>query len=186
MKQIFIVTFVSIFLLTITPNGMADKQSRVKPRVKPTDTKEGLQLSVELDKESYGLGDTARMKIRLRNLSQTPITIYKNLAWGASSSFTLSISAISGKLAERTFLDDAMHHPPFPREDFTTIQPGEFVEQERQLDLRGDGIRTLGVYQIKIRYHSPVPHQFAPEGLKIWAMENGELRSKPVTLKVTK
>jgi hypothetical protein len=97
----------------------------------------------------------------------------------------MSISVVSGKLAERTFLEDALHHPPFPAEDFITIQPGESLEKERWLDLHGDGIRTPGVYRVTVWYHSPIPREFAPSGLKIWAMENGVLQSKPVTFKVT-
>jgi hypothetical protein len=149
------------------------------------DTKHGLQLSVELVKESYRLDETPTLKIRLRNVSQSPIAIYKKMGWGRSSSLTISISVVQGELGERMFVEDSLDHPPFPAEDFILIHPGESVERERLLDLRSDGIQSPGIYRVTVWYHSPIPREFAPPGLKPWAMENGALQSKPVTLKVT-
>jgi hypothetical protein len=157
---------------------------RRSPQKEASDTKDGLQLSIELDRERLLLGEAATLKIRLKNVSQSPITIYKHLGWGRSSSLTMSLSVVRGALARRTFLEDAQHHPPFPQGDFTTIQPGEFIERERWLDLKSDGITGPGIYKLTVWYHSPVPREFAPPGLKLWAAENGVLQSKPVTLTV--
>lgn len=184
-RQITIGILTVAMLITLAVGSVAKHQHSVKARASASDTKDGLQLSIEIDRDSYRLGDSATMKIRLKNVSRGPIAIFKNLAWGASASFTLGISADRGKLAQKTFLDDAQHRPPFVAEDFITIQPGELVEQERLIGLRREGIKESGVYKVTVWYHSPIPRSFAPEGLQIWAMENGVLRSKPVAFNVT-
>ena len=185
MRQIINSTSLAALLVTLIVSVMAKNQHRDVRKTEPSDTKDGLQLSVELDKESFRLDETPTLKIRLRNVSQSPISIYKKMGWGRSSSFTISISVVQGELGERRFLEDALDHPPFPAEDFITIRPGESVERERLLDLRGDGIKSPGIYKATVRYHSPIPREFAPSGLKVWAMENGVLQSKPASLKVT-
>lgn len=185
MKKTITIYCLVALLMTITPISMANKQHRNKQRIEPSDTGYGLQLLTELDGETFHLQDVAKLKIKLKNVGQGPITIYKHLAWGRSSSFTVFISDEHGKAVRRTFLEDAMHVPPFSKNDFVTIQPSESVETKRLVDMRGDGIKAPGIYQITVRYHSPVPREFAPEGLEIWAMENGVLQSKPVTFKVT-
>lgn len=184
-RQIISSTSLAALLVTLIVSVMGANQHRDLRKTEPSNTKDGLQLSVEADKESFRLDETPTLRIKLRNVSQSPIAIYKKMGWGRSSSFTISISVVQGELGERRFLEDALDHPPFPAEDFITIRPGESVERERLLDLRGDGIKAPGVYEVTVRYHSPIPREFAPSGLKLWAMENGVLQSKPVSLKVT-
>jgi hypothetical protein len=186
MKQVITICCLVALLVTITVISMANKQRHNKRQIEPSDTGYGLQLSTELDGETFHLQDVAKLIIKLKNVSQGSITLYKHLAWGRSSSFTMFISDEHGKAVRGTFLEDAMHVPPFSKDDFVTIQPGESVEIKRLVDMRGDGIKASGIYQIAVRYHSPVPREFAPEGLEIWAMENGVLQSKPVTFKVTR
>src|SRR5437870_2284780 len=110
--------------------GSVSRHQRNKSKPSQSNTKDGFQLSVELDQQSYRLGDTATMKIKLRNIGHFPITIFSGLAWGPSSSLTLGISSDRSKLAQKTFLDDAQHHPPFKVDAFIAIQPGEVVEKE--------------------------------------------------------
>lgn len=184
MRQIMNSTPVVALLVVLIMSAMAKNQHRDVRKTQSTDTKDGLQLSIELEKESFRLDETPTMKIRLKNVSQSPIAVYKKMGWGRSSSFAISISAIQGELGERKFLEDALHQPPFPAEDFMTIPAGESVERERLLDLRGDGIKSPGIYKVTVWYHSPIPREFAPPGMKLWAMENGALQSKPVSLKV--
>src|SRR5712692_7102231 len=168
MRQIISSTPLAALLVTLIVSVMAKDQHRDVRKTEPSDTKDGLQLSIELDKESFRLDETATLKIRLKNVSQSPTAIYKKMGWGPSSSFTISISIVQGELGERRFLEDTLDHPPFPAEDFITIRPGESVERERLLDLRGDGIKSPGIYKVTVWYHSPIPRDFAPPGLKPW------------------
>lgn len=185
MRQIIFAILVSLLSVTEVLNGMPTTQHRGKREPGPRDNKDGLQLSIELDGEHFGINDVPTLKITLKNISQVPIAIYKNLAWGRSSSLTLSIVDDHEKMVRGTTLADASHVPPFPREDFLTIGPGESVQKESILGLRDEGIKGLGAYKLVVWYHSPIPRDFAPSGLNLWAMENGVLQSKPVTLKVT-
>ena len=45
-------------------------------------------------------------------------------------------------------------------------------------------IRRLGVYSVTVWYRSPIPREFAPEGMKVRAMEEGRLESKPVKFEI--
>jgi len=151
----------------------------------PPDTKDGLELLVEVKDTVVRLNSSPQITVRLKNVSDKPITIYKNLDWGQSKGLSLFIEAIHGKLDAPTFLAEARYSPPFPKEDFVTIQPGEFVESKRLISWELLGVKEAGEYRIIVRYRSPIPKDFAPAGLEIWGRENGALRTKPLDLKVT-
>ena len=152
----------------------------------PSDTKQGLRLPVEIDRKIVRMNDAVKAKIRLANVSPSPITIYKEFGWGPSSSFTSTITDMAKKVILSTTFPDAQDRPPFIVEQFITIQPGKSLELERWLDIRSEGIKVPGEYKYTIWYHSPVSLEFAPSGMEIWPMENGDLESKPITFKVIK
>jgi hypothetical protein len=172
--------------MSIALSGAAINQRGRVHEGKLSDTRDGLNLSIELDGESYHLDDVAKLKITLKNVSQTPITVFKKFGWGPSSSFIFSISDDRGKEIERTAFADSTHWPPFSKEDFATLEPGESIQQDSELDLEGEEVKVVGVYHINIWYHSPIPRRSAPEVPNLWSAENGTLRAKPVRFKVTK
>lgn len=151
----------------------------------PSDTNYGLQLSVELKDAVVRLNSRPQIIVELKNVGDTPIAVYKKLEWGQSKGLSFFIKAISGSLAEPTFIPEAFYYPPFPTEDFVTIQPGESFEVKRTISLQILGVKEPGDYQLIVRYRSPVPEDFAPAGLEIWAKEYGPLQTKPIELKVT-
>jgi len=165
---------------------MGEGQSQSDRIPDPLDTRDGLQLIVELKDTVVHLNSDAQIVLRLKNVGDKPIAIYKHLAWADATSLSLFIKVIHGKLKDRTFVSEFFITPPFPREDFVTIQPGKFIERKRLISMREIGIEEPGEYRITICYESPIPGEFAPAGLRIWAMENGPLQIKPIDLKVTR
>ena len=75
MRQIISSTPLAALLVTLLVSVMAKDQHRDASKTEPSDTKDGLQLSIELDKESFRLDETATLKIRLKNVSQSPTAI---------------------------------------------------------------------------------------------------------------
>jgi hypothetical protein len=150
----------------------------------PSDSNYGLQLSVELKDTIVRLNSTPQIIVKLKNVGDKPITIYKKLEWGQSKGLSFFIKAISGKLADPTFIPEASYYPPFPKEDFVTIQPGESFEVKRLISLQILGVKEPGDYRLIVRYRSPISEDFAPAGLEIWAKEYGPLQTKPIDLKV--
>lgn len=173
------------FTLVGIRGSMAERQSQSDRLHEPLDTNYGLQLSVKLKDTVVQINSKPQIIVRLKNVSDKPITIYKNLAWGQGKSLSLFIEVIRGKLDGPTFLEEVFFRPPFPKEDFIPIQPGEFIEVKRSISLRNFGVMEPGDYRIIVRYRSPIPEDFVPAGLEVWAMEYGALQTKPVDLKVT-
>ena len=172
-------------LAVIVVSSIAGPQRKRNNHALASDTRFGLQLTVQLDRKTFQLEDTPILKIALKNMNETPIAIYKRLGWGGSSSFSLIILDEKDKAVIGRMIDDAKPAPPFTRDDFVVIQPGETIRQERALGFESKGITTPGVYKFIVMYHSPVPNEFAPKDLVIWPMENGVLQAKPVTFNVT-
>jgi hypothetical protein len=184
-KRIRVVSFLAL-LLTVVHSTSFSTQSSRKRKVALTDTYKGLHVSVTSDRETYNLNDIVSLEIRLKNVGNEPITIYKRFGWGWSSSFFLSVSESSGKTIQPSFLEDHLPYPNFPKEDFTVLQSEESTKIEREIDLKGYGIKKPGVYFVTVWYRSPVPISFAPEGLKIWPMEYGRLEARRARFRVMK
>jgi hypothetical protein len=185
-KNLFVISILMMVLAaTVVLSDTVQNQHGSKRKTELPDTKDGLQLSIEVKGDSFHINDIPKFKVTLKNISRAPITIYKNLGWGRSSSLTLSILDNRNRMMRKTTLADASHVPPFPREDFITIQPDESIQKEFILGLRDEGIKAPGVYKVVVWYHSPIPRKFAPKDVQIWAMENGVLQSKPAIFKVT-
>src|SRR5258707_719368 len=87
-----IVILLGVFCMVFGPASAAANKQGLRHKENLSDTRAGLQLSIRLDGESFRLDDVATLKITLRNVSQTPITIYRKFGWGPSSSFIFSIS----------------------------------------------------------------------------------------------
>lgn len=180
MKQaIFLAIFLSLF------TGLALAQNKVN---KPTDTINGLQLSIEIkkSKESFRPTDILKIGINLTNVGKSPITLYKHMSWGVSSSFFLNLSNEQGLMLIPTLLRDAQDFPPYKKDDFITIEPRQKIEKTTHLDLKHYNITKTGVYRIVVSYASPVAKEYVPKGLKIFSLEEGRLESKFAKLKIRK
>jgi hypothetical protein len=147
----------------------------------------GLEISATLDKTDYRWGDIGRMTFTIKNVGNEPIAILKDLGWGPSSSLGFALGAIRGKTTHPARLDDAHDRPPYQREDFVVLKPGEFIEGNRHFNIDQDGgIVEPGIYEAVVWYHSPVWQEYAPDGLKIWPKENDSIECKSVRFTVTK
>jgi hypothetical protein len=173
------------FLLTGFFISNANYQNETKNSDIAVDSKDGLKLTIELDKEIYSLKNDPALKVILKNVGQAPITLYKNMGWGAASSLFLAIGDSNGKLVQPDVLSDAQDYPPFPENRFITLQPNEEFTFWRRFDMEGQGITKLGKYSLTVWYHSPVPQASAPKGRNVWTKEKGTLRSKSVAFLVT-
>jgi hypothetical protein len=180
---------ISSLIIAFTSVGarglMGEGQSQSDRPLDSPDTRYGLQLSVELRDTTVRLNGDTQIIVRLKNVGDKPIAIYKHLAWADADSLSLFIEVVQGKLKERDFVSEFFIAPPFPKEDFVTIQPGKFIERTRSISMRELEIEEHGEYRMIIRYLSPIPEDFAPAGLELWAREYGPLQTKPIDLKVT-
>ena len=175
---------VIVFTLVCIHGGLGKVQSQSDRSQDPPDTREGLQLSVELKDTVVRLNSDTEIIVRLKNVGDKPIAIYKNLVWAEATSLSLFVEAIHGKLEDHAFVKEFPYVPPFPKGDFITIQPGMFIGNNQLISMEKIGIKEPGHYRIVVHYRSPIPEEFAPSGLEIWAMENGGLQTKPVDIKV--
>jgi hypothetical protein len=186
----FRMAVVSALIIAFTSMGargfMGVAQSKSDRSPDPPDASDGLQLSVELKDTVVRLNGTTQIIVRLNNVGDKPIATYKNLVWAEATSLSLFVKVIHGKLKDPTSVKEFPYIPPFPKEDFITIQPGESIEKKRLITMEEIGIKEPGDYRIIVRYRSPIPEDFAPAGLELWAMENGPLQTKPIDLKVTR
>ena len=163
---------------------LASLQSE-KTAQEASDTRHGLKLSIELDRESYAPREAPKLRISLKNESNAPIAVYKEIGWGASSSLMMIVFDITGQGLESDTVFDARHQPPYRQEDFRLINPGQSFSVVPRLSLQLLGVMGPGTYRLVVWYQSPVWQEFAPQGLPVWVRENGSLQSKPVTFKVT-
>ncbi|MDT7543651.1 MAG: hypothetical protein QOE33_3555 [Acidobacteriota bacterium] len=187
MRQAVVGTFIILVLLVSVLCAASFAQESKQEQHLP-DRLKGLQLSAELvgGEKSFHKSDTFWIKVKLKNVGKSPITLYKNMGWGWSSSFVLGISDAQGKEIISSFLDDTLTYPRFPRGDFITIKPDETVERKRDVSLKEYEIKKYGTYYVIVWYQSPIPQKFAPKGLKVWATEEGRLESKPVKFEIVK
>lgn len=182
MKQLLIGILLLVILFTTI--GRARSQEIEVCHTQTCDIKAGLKISIELDKESYHLNETARLKVTLQNVGQSNITLFKKMGWGASSSFYLAILDERNNALSPTFIDDAFRLRSFSKEDFTSIMPNQSLQKERGVNLQKYGIVKPGKYQIIVWYKSPVSKENAPSELDVWSSENGVLMSKAMSFTV--
>ena len=169
--------------LVLALNSLAQTEKRCPHS---SDTYHGLHLSINLDGTSYRLGEIATLQVTLKNTGDLPITIYKKLGWGCLGSLGYRLADSQGRGLMPTFLYGSFYSPPFPREDFITLRKGEVIQTQIDLDIgRREGIRKPGIYQVRVWYNNPVPQDFAPEGLQMWRMEEGDLVAKLARFTVT-
>jgi hypothetical protein len=172
------------FVLMQAIHGEPSSQSGAGKR--EPDTKYGLKLSVRLNRDTYTLADTPRMTVCLKNVGSSPLVLYKRMLWGASSSLFMGVDDARGKYLDQKVLHDYRDRPPFAREDFITLEPGESFEVKTPLDFEGEGLTEPGKYTVTVWYRSPVSLDFAPQGPNVFVKESGSLQSKPVAFEVTK
>ncbi len=179
--------FLVWFLFTqAVHSGDASNQGNAGGGDRTADTKYGLNLSVKLDRETYRLADDPKMTIYLKNVGPSAITLYKKMGWGASSSLFLGVADANGNWLDKNVLNDHKDRPPFAREDFTALEPGQSFEIRAWLSLDGEGVTGPGRYSVSVWYQSPVSVNFAPKGMTVFVRENGSLQAKPVSFEVTK
>jgi hypothetical protein len=182
MKQLVI--GILVLVISFATTGQARGQEVETCQTQTCDTKAGLKLSIKLDKESYHLKETARLKVTLQNVGHSQITLFKKMGWGASASLSLAILDERNNPLPPTFIDDAFRFRSFSKEDFASIMPDESLQKERGVNLQQYGIVKPGKYQIVVWYNSPVSKRNAPSGLDIWSSENGMLMSKSISFNV--
>lgn len=150
-----------------------------------TKTISALEVSARTDKAVYNRGETIRLEILLKNLSEEPISLYGSLSWGHSASLTLRVTDAAGKEIPAKYLDDSLTPPPPPNDQsfFVNLNPHHFFGTVRESSLDELNINKPGKYKIVVEYHSPIPQSFG-KGLSLWGREKGSIRSKPTQVEV--
>jgi len=177
-------TLSALVLICLALNVSARCQKGGDSSAELPNTKDGLELSIEIDKSVYRRNENAELTVHLTNVGNSPITIYKELGWGGSSSFIYGIQDSKGRYLRQYFLDDHQPDFPFKKEDFIIIQPHDSISKHRLIDL--EDAKPNGTYKLIVWYHSPVPQEFAPDGLTVWSREEGPLRATPVSFQIVK
>jgi len=177
--------FLACLVLTPAVHGNRLRQYKAGESDPEVDTKYGLNLSVKLNRDTYRLADTPRVTICLKNVGSSPLVLYKEMLWGMSSSLFLWVDDARGRTLDKSVLADYKDRPPFAKEDFITLEPGQSFEVKTPLDFEGEGLSRPGRYTVTVRYRSPVSLDFAPKGMNVFVEENGRLLSKPAAFEVT-
>ena len=176
--------FASISLLLLASNNLAQIEERAS---RPADTYQGLHIAIYLDKASYRFRDIATLRVVLTNVGDLPIMIYKGLGWGCLGSLGYGLTDNRSRGLMPTFIPGSFYSPPFNKEDFITLKPGEAILTRRWMQLgRQEGIKKPGTYRVTVWYNNPVSQEFAPEGIQVWRMENENLIARSVRFAVSR
>lgn len=178
--------FILLFIV-VAAESVAQTRERIGQATEQNSTNRGLQLSIALDKQTYQMSELAIATITLKNVSSSPIAIYKDFAWGPSASLGFIIENSEGQGLIGAVLNDAQDRPPFPEEESKILKPGESIEIERAFDVNEDsGISEAGTYRAAAWFHSPVWKKYAPETLPVWTKEKGTIFAKRVQFEVVR
>lgn len=174
------IMFSPILLICLTAAAFGQSGTAERSHSLGTD----LRLYAELDKESVRLGEDIRLKVRVKNVSRSPVAIYKNRGW--VDPFTLIVTDGGGRRLRPTkFLED-FSASRRKREDYIVLQPNEEYRDAMTLNLRDDyhDAGLPGDYQVAVVYRGTRGREEAPEGMRLWAAEDPELKAEPLKIKV--
>ncbi len=178
----YLVTFILVAVFSITPGQLGKQKSETKAD-EPTDTKAGLQLSVEVENDTLRLTDSIRFRVKLKNVSDKPITICKRLTWSGHPYFSVGIRS-DKEAVHWLIVAESYGQPPLSKDDFITIPSGESIQRQEKLSLSMFDFKGPGNYRLHVYYYSVATKENTPEGIDFWPAENGSLTAKPVNFKV--
>src|SRR5215475_16230258 len=88
--RIVVIIALMIAFTSVGARGrMGEGQSQSDRHPDPPDTRDGLQLSVELKDTVVRLNSDTQIIVRLKNVGDKPIAIYKKLVWAEADSLSL-------------------------------------------------------------------------------------------------
>lgn len=172
----------SLPVLVICLTAAAFGQSGTGTQLSSSDT--DLRLYAEPDKESVRVGEVIRLKVRIKNVSQSPIAIYKNRGW--VDPFTLIITDGDGRRVQPTKQVEDFSASQRRREDYVVLQPDEEYQEAMTLNLKDDyhDASRPGDYQVAVVYRGTRGREEAPEGVRLWTAGDPELRADSLRIKV--
>jgi hypothetical protein len=77
------------------------------------------------------------------------------MGWGVSSSWFLWIADASGRLLDKSVLQDYQDRPRFAKDDFITLEPGQSFEAMTWISFEGEGVTQPGNYKLNVWYRKP-------------------------------
>lgn len=143
-----------------------------------------LEVEASMNAKELDISSTFKLTVKIRNVSETPIHVYKEMAWGRGASLSFAIIDSAGRVVKGGMLPDAVDIPPFSVTNFQLLEQNEFLSAERWIDLSSQGLSRRGRYKLAVSYHSPVARENSPADLTIWAAEDGTVSARPVVFKV--
>lgn len=196
MKSISFFFVVFSFLMMPPPLHQSNAYPQEKKEV-PSDVKNGMELSCQLDLETVGIDDYVELTATLRNVSPLPVALYR-LGWDKSTSFILSITNEKGeslnfdqdtdpwaKTLKPKHLTEDRSQNFYPKDHFIILQPGHSVLYTRVMKFNVYPILPPGTYFVSVKYRSPVPDGVAIDGITTWTEKKGFLESKPIRLQIS-
>src|SRR5689334_2287139 len=119
------------------------------------------KLTVELtaDKEVYHPKDDIRLKVMVVNDSLLDdVSIYGELGFGYTASFTLFRRDAKGREVPTRFIDDSRGNPPKLSDPNTFVKlcPGHFLGTTYESSIYNLNLDTPGKYRVWVEYHSPI------------------------------
>lgn len=143
-----------------------------------------LTIRAELSKSAFALNDGGQILIRLRNEGKSAISILNSGGRAGKAGISFYITAKDGTPVRSKIISDAQVPPPYAADDFIELSGDEYSEIEAWLGIEAGGIRSPGEYRLIVAYRSQVPRKLAPKDLKIWSLEDGEIRSNEIVFTV--
>jgi hypothetical protein len=143
-----------------------------------------LAVQLTTDKETYTLIDKIKLRLCLMNVTMVPIYIYGEVDWGENASLSMWVQdATSRRELAAIFIADVSTPPPTSASAFDIVTSKQCHLIELTTELSEINITRVGIYEIVVSYHSPIPSSMS-FGLPIVSRENGTFLSNPVFIKV--
>jgi len=121
-----LVSIVAIACIISSPAKLPVERTSVASETATT-YKEGIQLTIELDKSSYPAGESLNVTLRVTNRRDTPIT----LIFGSAQIFDFEIGSVDQSFSYRW-----SSHKAFAQViTEIKLEPGEFYERELPVDV---------------------------------------------------
>lgn len=188
MKNAIINTFFFLVLFGTAFNFAVYAQDKQEKKLLP-DTFNGLQIKTEIigDKKKFRKSDTFWILIKLKNVGNSPIILYKHMTWGLSSSFYFRIHNEYGEYVKQSVIEDSIAYLlELSKEDFETIKPGELIERKRDVILEEFAVDKPGIYSFRVSFESPMFPEYVPKGMTVRTINEGVINSKPVKFEIIK
>jgi len=147
-----------------------------------------LAVSIRPVQSSYSIKEKLSFEIRLENVGNESLLLWRSWAWGAGRTDVRVIDN-NGKDVMTTFLADQL--PPMPRtEDFIELRPTEFFGIRLAEDA-AHFVNAPGTYDFMVEHTVPLTEHDIRKYVKlpdlpVWGRERGTIASNKIRIEILK